>query len=282
MARIDWSHFDWSSLGRGWAEDVRTAASFFTCLPWAKSPADAEIGDAGEISAAPGDSSAPAATDLGRSLRAWPLVGLAVGCAGAIGFIILRELGLGSAVAAIAAIAMTVGATGALHEDGLADFADGLGGRDADERLSIMRDSRIGAYGILALLLCLGLRAAALAEIATPGHAAAALIATEIAARGLTPLLLLYLSPARADGLGASLGTPSQETIATSAGIAVLAALILIGPFAGLVALAAGAGAVFAIGSLARRRLGGYTGDVFGAAEQAAATMILLVAAIFA
>ncbi|HUC61888.1 MAG TPA: adenosylcobinamide-GDP ribazoletransferase [Alphaproteobacteria bacterium] len=287
MARIDWSNLDWSSLARGWPADLRAAAAFFTCLPIPKPRAaapkhddEAEL-DEEELEALE-EERAPAAAGLGRALRAWPVVGLGVGLVGAVGFVVLRWLGLGSAVAAIAAIALTVAATGALHEDGLADFADGLGGRDPEERLAIMRDSRIGAFGILALLLCLGLRAAALAEIARPGHAAAVLIATECAARGLVPLLLLSLEPARADGLGASLGQPSQETIVTAALIAALACLILLGPLAGLVALAAGAAAVFGLGSLARRRLGGYTGDVLGAAEQVAATAILLVAAMFA
>lgn len=273
MAKLDWNKFDWSSLAQGWPQDLRIAATFFTCLPLGKTEvrrdghdADAPTSDAG----------------LGRALRAWPVIGLAIGLAGGFGFMILRELGLGAAVAAIGAIAITVGLTGALHEDGLADFADGLGGQDPEQRLAIMRDSRLGAYGLLALLLCLGLRGACLAEISAPGHAAAALIAAEVGARGLVPLLTLSLGPARTEGLGAALGAPNQESIATAAAIGAVAALILLGPFAGLVALAASLGAIFALGTLARRRLGGYTGDVLGAAEQVGATAILLVAAIFA
>lgn len=261
MARIDWNRFDWSSLGGGWARDMRVAASFFTSLPFR---VDGEI--AGE--------------SLGRALRAWPLVGFGVGLAGGLGFVIAQALGLGPLVAALIALAITAAATGAFHEDGLADVADGLGGRDVTERLAIMRDSRLGTYGMLALFFCVGLRVAALAQLATSGTAVAALVAAAAASRGLVPLLILWLEPARPDGLGAMLGRPSQEVIVTAAALAALAALILLGVAGGIAALACGLATVLGVGALAQRRLGGYTGDVFGAAQQVTETAILLAAVI--
>lgn len=259
MTRLDWRRFDWSSLGRDWPRDLRVAAVFLTILP---------LRVEGEI----------AGSDRAQALRAAPLVGLAVGLVGALVFAALIGLALSPLVAALAALGAMAAATGALHEDGLADFADGLGGGDAEARLAIMRDSRLGSYGALALVFSIGLRAAALDEIAQSGLAAFALVAAASASRGLMPLLSLWLEPARRDGLGAGLGEPSQEAVATAAIIALLAALLL-GPLAGLLAIILGAGAVAGVAALARARLGGYTGDVFGAAQQAAETAILLTAA---
>jgi adenosylcobinamide-GDP ribazoletransferase len=92
-------------------------------------------------------------------------------------------------------------------------------------------------------------------------------------------LILLRLGPARADGLGAGLGEPSQETVATAFLLALLAILIFLGPLAGLAALLIGIAAALGVAELARRRIGGYTGDIFGAAQQAAEIAILLAAA---
>ncbi len=263
MARMDWERFDWSSLTTGWAEDLRVAAAFFTRLP---------LGPAG---AATGES-------LARALRAAPLVGLALGLLGAGAFALAHALGLGPLVSALLALALIAASTGALHEDGLADFADGLAGREAAERLAIMRDSRTGVYGTLALVFSLGLRAAALAQIDSPGPAAAALVAAAAASRGLLPLTTLWLEPARPDGLAAMLGAPHQEAVVTAAALAALAALLLLGPSAGVAALALGLAALWGVAALARHRLGGYTGDVLGAAQQVVEVAVLLVAAIFA
>jgi adenosylcobinamide-GDP ribazoletransferase len=262
MARIDWSRFDWPSLAEGWVEDLRLAAVFFTCLPLSLEED-------------------PAGAGIGRAIRAWPLIGLLVGLVGAVGYGIGHGLGLAPLPAALLAVAVMVAVTGAFHEDGLADLADSLGGRDPAERLAIMRDSRIGSFGVLALLLSVGLRTTALAQLATPGAVAAALVAAAAASRGLVPLLTLSLEPARRDGLGALLGIPRQEVVVTAAALGALAALLCLGLGGGIAALACGLGAALGTGTLARRRLGGYTGDVLGAAQQAAEAAILLAAAVF-
>ena len=263
MARIDWDRFDWSGLATGWAEDLRVAAGFFTRLPV---PFQSEV--AGE--------------SLARALRAAPLVGLAVGLLGGGAFALARALGLGPLVSALLALALTMASTGALHEDGLADLADGLAGREPGERLAIMRDSRTGVFGTLALFFSLGLRAAALAQIGSSGEVTAALAAAGATSRGLMPLMTLWLEPARQDGLAAMLGAPRQEVLATAAALAALAALLLLGPGAGIAALALGLAALFGVATLAQHRLGGYTGDVLGAVQQVVEIAVLLVAAIFA
>lgn len=260
MIRIDWDRFDWSSLGRGWADDLRVATIFFTRLP---------IHSSDEITG----------EGIMRALRAWPLVGLGVGLSGGLIYFLATALGLAPLAAGLMALGTMTALTGALHEDGVADMADGLGGKDPAERLAIMRDSRLGAFGALALIFGIGLRAATLTQLAAPGIVCAALGAAAAGSRGLVPLLTLQLVPARRDGLGAVLGTLSQEVIVTSAVLGALTALLLLGPVAGIAALACGLGALAGVAVLAQRRLGGYTGDVLGAVQQTAEVAMLLAAA---
>ena len=173
------------------------------------------------------------------------------------------------------AIAATVAATGAFHEDGLADVFDGFGGGATRERkLAIMRDSRIGSFGAAALVLSLGFRAAALSAALAHGFlaAAAALVATAAVSRagGLMPLA--WLDPARADGAGAAVGRLPAPVFAAACAVALAFTLPLGTAAAGLSrALAAVLGAAIgaaAMTALARRQIGGQTGDVAGAAQQ--------------
>jgi adenosylcobinamide-GDP ribazoletransferase len=200
---------------------------------------------------------------------AYPVVGALVGGIGALALAIGMRLGLSQPIAAVWALAATVLATGGLHEDGLADTADGFGGgRTVDRKLAIMRDSRIGSYGALALGFSLTLRLAALALSA---HPALAMILAGLLGRGAMLLPLLLLRPARADGLAASLATPGRTAII--AGLLIAAAASWFAPAAGLAALLSG----LALTALARRQIGGYSGDVFGATEQLAECAVLSV-----
>jgi adenosylcobinamide-GDP ribazoletransferase len=203
----------------------------------------------------------------GETAWAWPLAGAAIGSIGAAIYWGARAIGLPSALAAIWSVAATVLATGGLHEDGLADTADGLGGgRTRERKLDIMRDSRIGGFGALALILSVATRVTALALLGSPLAVAAAWLCAAVAGRAAMLALLLALKPARPDGLAAPLGdTPKPRAIA---GLA-LAALVVVLP-GGLAALAAAALATLAIGRIAHRQIGGYTGDILGAAEQLA------------
>ena len=201
---------------------------------------------------------------------AYPLVGAVVGAIGAAVFAAAR-LALPPVIAAILAITATILATGALHEDGLADTADGFGGgRTRDRKLEIMRDSRIGSYGALALMLSLALRVAALASLADLRTACFALIAAGMLGRGAMLIPLWRLRPARANGLAAPLATMAPGAAWIGLAIAVLAAIP-----APLILVAAGAAAL-AMTWLARHQIDGYTGDVLGATEQLAECAVLV------
>ncbi len=144
----------------------------------------------------------------GQAVWAYPVVGAMVGLAGAGVFWAAAAAGLPPTLSALFAVATTMLLTGGLHEDGLADTADGFGGgRDRARKLAIMRDSRIGSYGALALMLSLAVRVAALAAMR---HPAVAMIVSGALGRGAMVGLLLMLRPARRDGLAASLGKPPR------------------------------------------------------------------------
>ena len=215
---------------------------------------------------------------LPRAVWAFPLAGVAVGLLSAVSMLVSIRLGIPAAAAAIIALATSILVTGALHEDGLADTADGLGGgSDSAAKLAIMRDSRIGSYGVLALLVCFGLKAVALTTLA--GYGGWALIACHSGARAGLPLLMWLLPLARSGGAAASFGKPGGVPAAASLTIGVLILFGCLGLDRGLLALVGAALGTIVIGRLARRQIGGYTGDILGAAEQLAETAILLAAA---
>lgn len=217
--------------------------------------------------------------DLAQASWAFPLIGVVVGAAGGAVFAISDHLGLPLLACGLLAIAATMLITGALHEDGLADSADGLGGRDAAAALAIMRDSRIGSFGVLALILSVGLRGAALAGIADRPLVFQALIAAHAVSRGLLPVVMLWFDPARVDGLGASAGRPTPPVATAAAAIAFILALLALGIGRGLAAFLLAGAAAIAVAALAHRRLGGYTGDILGAAQQTGEIVMLLCAA---
>jgi len=211
---------------------------------------------------------------------AFPLVGAGIGALAALAFLLAELLGLGPAPAALLALTASLAVTGAFHEDGLADTADGLaGGRDREQKLAIMRDSRHGTYGVLAIVLSIGLRAAALGSISGPIHAGLALLAAHAFSRGALPAAMHLLEPARADGLGAMAGRPSRAVAIIAAAIGAVIALATLGPATGIAALILAGGAVALAALLARRQIGGYTGDVLGAFQQTGEIVMLLVAA---
>src|SRR5690606_31782388 len=140
---------------------------------------------------------------LAQAAWAFPLAGLVVGLAGAAVLALGGLAGLPAMLAALLAVGATILATGGLHEDGLADLADGTGGATREKRLEIMRDSRIGSYGVLALILAVGLRAAAIAALfGQPWLAAAGMVGLAAASRAGMAAGLRLMPPARAGGLG--------------------------------------------------------------------------------
>lgn len=257
-----------------WWRDLRVAAAFLTRLPLGRGEGPGEI-DAAEEEL---DESEMEEGALALSTRAFPLAGAAVGAAGGLVFAVALGLGLPPVIAALLAVVGTVSLTGALHEDGLADFADGLGGRDREARLAIMADGRTGAFGVLALVLSLGLRVAALAAIGSAGAAAAALIAAGAGSRAVLPVVMARVEPARVHGLAVGAGRASRDRLLAGSLLGAALVLLFLGPVGGAIALLVGAGAAAALAALARRQIGGYTGDVLGAVQQVTEIAILLAA----
>lgn len=216
---------------------------------------------------------------LARAAWAFPLAGVAVALPAGGLFWLAGSLGLPPLACAFLALGLAALLTGALHEDGLADFADGCGSTDRARALEIMRDSRIGSYGVVALMLSFGLRASALAALA-PAAGLAALVGAAALSRAGMAAGLALLPPARADGLGRAAGRAS----AGQAGAAALIGAALLFWPAGLsgawvAALAACAAAQLVVAHNARRRLGGQTGDVLGCMQQVGEIAVLLVLA---
>jgi adenosylcobinamide-GDP ribazoletransferase len=207
-----------------------------------------------------------------RSALWFPLVGAALGAVvggAAIGLVELVPPLLAGALA----VALELALTGALHADGLADSADGLGARDREQALEIMRDHALGAYGASALVLDLLAKSAALAALAEEGDVLPVMAAYAVSRAAALPLAAA-LPYARAEGTGRALDR--LPPVVAAAGVALAAAASVPAP----ATLAAGAFVVVAIWWLARRRLAGVTGDVMGAAIELTATAALIAAVV--
>jgi len=249
-----------SGRGRlaGWLRSLTVAGLFLTRLPFRPG---GEIG-AGELA------------DAGR---VYPMIGLLVG--GFAGAALMLAAGLNLHPLACALIGLASGAlvTGGLHEDGLADVADGFGGgQDRDGKLRIMRDSRIGAYGVIALLFSIAIRGAIVAGLPGPGMAAIALVGAAVLSRAVLPVLMVLLPLARTDGLAVSAGRSRPVTLALALLVGLLIAWPLLGLSLTLTGLMAGLLAAALVGVIAARQIGGYTGDVLGATQQVAEVAILI------
>ncbi|WP_072562850.1 adenosylcobinamide-GDP ribazoletransferase [Granulibacter bethesdensis] len=207
---------------------------------------------------------------------AFPLVGgmlgLMIGC---VQIMLIRLCGMPSWPAAVICVALGVLMTGALHEDGLADFADAAGGHTTEKKLMIMRDSRIGSFGAVSIVLSLMIRTACIASLTPGGYALGAIISSMAMSRFCVLLIPCFLHPARPEGLGAMMAGIGPVQLAMAAiPTVVLASLAGIhGWLAFLTALLS----AWLVGCYARRTLGGFTGDVLGATEQCAVCVAFLV-----
>lgn len=209
----------------------------------------------------------------GRAAPWFPVVGAALGAAVGGAAIGLAEL-LAPLLAGALAVALELVLTGALHADGLADSADGLGGRDREHALAIMRDHALGTYGGCALVLDLLLKAAALGVLAERGEVLPAIAA--FAVSRAAPLALAATLPYARPGAGTGRLLEGLRPLHAATGVA-LAAAIAIATFPPALAVAVVITA--AVGMLAHRRLAGVTGDVLGAAIELSATAAVVVAA---
>jgi adenosylcobinamide-GDP ribazoletransferase len=222
--------------------------------------------------ALPGDAQPGAALWL-------PLVGGLVGVVSAAAYAVGEAL-LGGFYGAALALTAAAILTGALHHDGLADTADGLGVRgDRARRLAVMRDPGIGAYGTLALVLYALLSIAAIAAL-DPPDAASAIVCGHVLGRWAALAQLALVAPARDDGLGAAFSA-STAALAIGSAAAVVIAIAAAGVIAGLSALAGAAVAAATTALAARRLVGGRTGDTLGAAVLLTEVVVLSVLAAY-
>ena len=223
-------------------------------------------------------SEAAAGGRLARCHWTFPVVGLTVGTMAGLTYAAAHGLGLPPMLAALVAIVFALLVTGAMHEDGLADLCDGLGGGTTRERrLEIMRDSRIGAYGASGLIVALAFRGGTIAALAEPWTVLAALAVTGAASRLAVAGVQFALPPARRDGMAVASGRANATSLLIGAGVAVVAAFILLPIAAALAMLVVMAVATAGVSMLARVRLGGQTGDVLGAVQQVTEIAGLLV-----
>jgi len=260
-------------LLRGEAEavldDLRTSTGFLTRLPadWMGEPA-------------------PGVPDFRRAARVFPLVGALVGAAGGAVLLLAIWLNLPPLLAATLGVLATVAFTGALHEDGLADTTDGFGGGEtAERRLEIMDDSRIGTFGVIAVVFSILLRVAALASLIAlgPFRAALALVAAEAVSRAAMVRFWESLPAAKLRGLGSDTGPPDHQATVIALVLGFVIALGLVWPALGfwpaVLAILLAAGATYMLGRLSYVAIGGRTGDTLGACQQVAVLAFLVGAA---
>lgn len=238
--------------------DLRTAIGFLTRIPI-------------------GTGSKP--VSMGSAAPWFPLVGVLIGLVqGAVLLAVAQVLPpLPSAVVAVAAGALI---TGAFHHDGLADMADAFGGGwTVEQRMVILKDSRLGTYGTSALILSFATEIAVLASLSAP-RGFAALVAAHGLSRAIA-VAVMHRAPLAGDGMGAAyaaeLGT-SGAAVAVLFGV-IVAAVAFAGTWLAIPAVVLAALSAVAVVILAVRKIGGVTGDVLGAVQQVAALSVLLVAA---
>jgi adenosylcobinamide-GDP ribazoletransferase len=243
-----------------WLDDFKTAIAFLTRLPMPH----------------PEGAMPP---NFVRAHQMFPVVGALIGAAVGLLGLGLRAIGVPDLAAAALALGAGAVLTGALHEDGLADVADGFGGgRDVTAKLEIMRDSRLGTYGALILLVSFVTKLSALAAM-PDSYVVQGLMATHALARGVLPWMAMSLPYARKDGLAANAGQPDSATAALAAAFAFGIAWLSLSLVNALLAAIMAAACAIGMAWLAKRQIGGQTGDVLGGVEQVAETAILVLLA---
>ena len=225
---------------------------------------------------------------LSRAVSAFPVAGVLIVLPPAALAAVLSAFHAPPLLLAFAVLGLQVLITGALHEDGLSDSADGIGGgKDKENALAIMKDSRAGSYGVVALVLSFGIRSTAIAAIApylTPAGLAMALLAVAAASRTAMVWHWSLLPPARQGGVAASVGEPDRTATAIALTSGVLIAALLLLPHASVpslvLSLIAAIAAVLVFNRIAMRKIGGHTGDTIGATQQLTEMSVLFALAL--
>ncbi len=205
---------------------------------------------------------------IARSVWSWPLVGLVLAGLALLPAMLVDFLTGNPLVYAIFAIAAMVLLSGAMHEDGIADCADGFGGgMDRDRKLEIMRDSTVGTYAVVMLILTLGLRLVLITAAADIGQAGILFLIMAVISRAAMPVVMRILPPARDNGLGKEAGRPGWLPVLV--GFAIASAIVLVlGGIGAMFAVIVGVMiAILIVAMVARSQIGGQTGDVLGATQ---------------
>lgn len=259
--RDDFSSPD--AVPEDWAEDLKTAAAFLTRIPLNQR-------ESGVFA-------------LARAFRTFPIVGALAGFGAGLVLWLAVAVHLPANLACLVAIFALIAVTGALHEDGLADTADGFwGGSTRERKLEIMRDSRVGTFGLISVVASVLLRSTALESITLGGVAAVmgALIAAESLSRHNIVAFMAATEPARSEGLAFAAGRPSPETARTSLVLALVVGVPALWVAGGLLAVVIGlvitSLAYGGMKTLAIRQISGHTGDTCGAVQQVTEAAILL------
>jgi adenosylcobinamide-GDP ribazoletransferase len=215
-----------------------------------------------------------------RSAAGWafPLVGVVVGTASALIGILCMILGFGPNISAGCVVMASMIITGAMHADGLADCADGFwGGWTIERRLAIMKDSHIGAYGVIALILIIGLQWQIIAALMQAEIAFIALISAAVLSRAPLPLIMVRIPNARGAGLSHQTAMSDQNAAFGALVLGGIIALFMMG-FSGLWVIGCAAAIAVAATALARWKIAGHTGDTLGATQMLGETFTLLAA----
>ncbi|WP_421780458.1 adenosylcobinamide-GDP ribazoletransferase [Kiloniella litopenaei] len=260
----------WLNMIKQFEQDLRIALAFMTRIP-VPYPMDQE--------------GKPTSRSLAEASWSFPLIGILVGFISATVLVISFYLSLPLYVCALLAIIASILATGALHEDGLADVADGFGGsHDLERKLEIMKDSRVGSYGVLALgisvlmrTLLLGslLSLAQLSPLGADNYQWAILIqifaiyiSAHMIGRGLAPLMMSHLPLAKKSGMAATAAKPKLRSSYGSLLLTMVFLFLFLPPLSVLIVLVSNVLMVLFLSWLTMRQIGGYTGDVLGTAVQ--------------
>ena len=237
---------------------LRAAVSFLTVLPVAN--ADGSPGER-----------------LGRAY--FPAIGALIGLVAGVGYVVSAAVTTALLGAAVA-VALLAVMTGALHLDGLGDSIDGLMARgDAARRLEVMRDPRLGSYGVTAIAVVLLLEVAAIASM-SPVRAFAGLGISGALSRLAVLGIITFVPYVRAAGLGVAAWDARRRGLDLAVGVATAAVVCALDWRRALVALPLVALVAVSLAALARRRVGGATGDVCGAAAELCQLAVLLVFAV--
>ena len=240
--------------------EILITLSFFTRIPFKKVFRDSQT------------------PPMAQLVWAFPLAGAILGLLCGVVYHLLYSAGLAPVLAALLTLTFELLITGGLHEDGLADTADGFaGGKDKESRLSIMRDSRIGSYGTLALILSLLLRATAITVLLQPSIVIMVYVVSGAMSRAMIAITMYALPNARVDGLAAWAGKPSRMQMYCSVILACIITLALL-KTPGLALIVAAIIACDVMCIIAKQKIEGATGDVYGAIQQIVQITMLIVA----